>query len=91
MNEIFTVYIKATWCRDELGWKQPLEKEDSTWIDSYWTNENDAIAEAQRIWEDDATDEFIEELIVFGRKLNVAGKGMNTWNDSVDRIVKRWE
>ena len=91
MNEIFTVYIKATYYRDELGWKQPLEKEDKTWIDSYWTNENDAIAEAQRIWEDDATDEFIEELIVFGRKLNVAGKGMNTWNSSVDRIVKRWE
>ena len=91
MNEIFTVYIKATCYCDELGWKQWLEKEENTWIDSYWTNENDAIAEAQRIWEDDAGDEFIEELIVFGRKLNVAGKGMNTWDDSVDRIVKRWE
>ena len=91
MNEIFTVYNKATCYRDELGWKQWLEKEENTWIDSYWTNENDAIAEAQRIWEDDAGDEFIEELIVFGRKLNVAGKGMNTWDDSVDRIVKRWE
>ena len=48
MNEIFTVWIKATHYRDENGWKEPLALEDNSWIDSYWTDENKAIEAAQK-------------------------------------------
>ena len=90
MNEIFTVWIMATHYRDENGWKEPLAREDNSWIDSYWTDENKAIEAAQKIWEDDAVDKFIESLVVFGRKLDVSGKGMNVWDSTRDRVVKRW-
>ena len=90
MNEIFTVWVRATHYRDENGWKEPLALEDSGWIDSYWTDENKAIEAAQKIWEDDAIDEFIEALVVFGRKLDVPGSGMNLWDSKRDRVIKRW-
>lgn len=90
MNEVFTVWIKATHYRDENGWKEALAPEDNSWIDSYWTDENKAIEAAQKLWEDDAVDEFIESLVVFSRKLDIPGDGMNVWNSARDRVVKRW-
>lgn len=79
MTEIYTVYIATTQFRSEEGW-----------IDSYWTNPTDAIEEAERLWEEDAIDESIVHLAVFGRKVNVRGNGENTWDDSRDCLIKRW-
>lgn len=90
MNEIFTVWASAEFFRDEDGTVRELPEDSKTWIDSYWTNEEDAIAEAERLWAEDGYDEFLIELRVFGRKLNVRGKGENSWNSARDRVVKCW-
>ena len=90
MTEIYTVYIMADHFRDEEGKVCSCSPDENSWIDSYWTNPNDAIAEAERLWEEDAIDEFIVHLAVFGRKVNMRGSGENTWDDSRDRLIKRW-
>ena len=86
MTEIYTVYIATNHFRDEEGEVCPSNEEG--WIDSYWMNPTDAIKEAERLWEE--VDEFIIHLAVFGRKVNVRGNGENTWDDSRDRLIKRW-
>jgi hypothetical protein len=89
MNEIFTVYVTATHYYDEDGEKTAYSHDEKSWVDSYWTDETAALTEAQRLWENDS-DEFIEKIIVFGRKLNVSGNGENEWNSKRDRLVKCW-
>lgn len=88
MTEIYTVYIATTQFRDEEG--KICSSSEEGWIDSYWTNPTDAIKEAERLWEEDAVDEFIIHLAVFGRKVNVRGNGENTWDYNRDRLIKRW-
>ena len=39
----------------------------------------------------DNFDEFIEKIVVFGRKLNVSGEGRNEWNRDRDRWIKCWQ
>lgn len=90
MNEIFTVHIVANYYYDEEDKKVACHPEESTWIDSYWTDESAALAEAERLWNDDS-DEFIEKIIVFGRKLNISGEGRNEWNHDRDRWIKCWQ
>ena len=90
MNEIFTVYVTATYYYDEDGKKAACYPEEKSWVDSYWTDETAALAEAERLWNDDF-DEFIEKIVVFGRKLNVSGEGRNEWNNDRDRWIKCWQ
>ena len=90
MNEIFTVYVTATHYYDEDGQKSTYEPDEREWVDSYWTDEAAALAEAERLWNDDF-DKFIEKIVVFGRKLNIRGKGRNIWNNECDRWIKCWQ
>lgn len=90
MNEIFTVYVTATHYYDEDGKKTAYYHDEKSWVDSYWTDEAAALAEAQKLWENDS-DEFIEKIVVFGRKLNISGEGRNEWNSDRDRWIKCWQ
>lgn len=89
MNEIFTVCVIANYHYDNEGEKTPCPPEEKTWVDSYWTNEADALAEAERLWNNDY-DELLDEVRVFGRKLNVKGNGFNDWICERDRLIKYW-
>lgn len=90
MNEVFTVSITATHYYDDEGNKAAYAEEEKTWVDSYWTDEAAALAEAERLWNADE-DEFIERIVVFGRGLNVNGDGRNEWNSDRDRWIKCWQ
>ena len=89
MNEIFTVWVVANYYYDEDGQKSAYYPEEREWVDSYWTDEAAALAEAERLWENDY-DEFIEKIVVFGRKLNISGECRNEWNHDRDRSIKCW-
>ena len=90
MNEIFTVYVTATHYYDEDDKKCPCPPEEASWVDSYWTDEAAALAEAKKLWENDY-DELYERIVVFGRKLNISGEGRNEWNHDRDRWIKCWQ
>ena len=90
MNEIFTVYVTATYYYDDDGEKAAYYPEEKSWVDSYWTDEAAALAEAKRLWENDS-DEFIEKIVVFGRRLDVGGEGRNEWSGNRDRWIKCWQ
>ena len=90
MNEIFTVWLVANYYYDEDGQKTICCPEEREWVDSYWTDEAAAIAEGERLWNNDY-DELYEKIVVFGRKLNVSGKGKNEWNCECDRQIKCWQ
>ena len=90
MNEIFTIQIVANYHYDEKDKKVACHPEESTWIDSYWTDEAAALAEAQKLWDNDY-DELYEKIAVFGRKLDVSGEGKNEWNSKHDRWIKCWQ
>ena len=87
MNEVFTVWVVANYYYDDDGKKIACYPEECEWIDSYWTDEAAAIAEGERLWNDDG-DEMYEKIVVFGRKLNVSGKGRNEWDRKRDRRVE---
>ena len=90
MNEIFTVWVVANYYYDEEGQKSPCYLEEREWVDSYWTDETAAVAEAERLWNHDS-DEMYEKIIVFGRKLNISGEGKNEWSHERDRWIKCWQ
>ena len=90
MNEIFTVWVVANYYYDNDGEKTVYCPEEREWVDSYWTDEAAALAEAERLWNNDS-DEFIEKIEVFGRKLNISGEGKNEWNNDLDRRIKCWQ
>ena len=90
MNEIFTVWVVANYYYDEDGKKTACHPEERAWVDSYWTDEAAALAEAEKLWNDDF-EEFIEKIVVFGRKLNISGEGRNEWNSDRDRRIKCWQ
>lgn len=89
MNEIFTVWIEASFYNDEDGKVKRYDLEDRGWVDSYWTDEAAALAEAERLWNDDYY-EMYDKIVVFGRKLNVSGEGRNEWDSKRDRLIKCW-
>lgn len=89
MNEIFTVYVIAKCYIDDEGNTISCPPEERSWVDSYWTNEADALVEANRLWNNDY-DELIEEVMVFGRMLNVKGSGKNEWINERDRLISWW-
>ena len=76
MNEIFTVWIEANYYYDDDGEKTACHPEERAWVDSYWTDEAAALAEAEKLWGNDY-DELYEKIVVFGRKLDVCGEGRN--------------
>ena len=90
MNEIFTVWVVANYYYDEDGQKSVCYPEERDWVDSYWTDEAAAIAEGERLWNNNS-DEMYEKIFVFGRKLNISGIGKNEWDRERDRLVKRWQ
>ena len=90
MNEIFTVWVVANFYYDEDGQKSTYYPEEREWIDSYWTDEAAAVAEAERLWTNDS-DEMYEKIVVFGRKLNTGGNGRNEWDCARDRRIKCWQ
>ena len=90
MNEIFAIHIVANYYYDEEDKKVACQPEESTWIDSYWTDEAAAVAEAERLWSNDS-DEMYEKIVVFGRKLNMGGSGKNEWDHMRDRRIKSWQ
>ena len=90
MNEIFTVWVVANYYYDEDGQKCACYPEEREWVDSYWTDEAAAVAEGERLWNDDS-DEMYEKIVVFGRKLNISGEGKNEWDCKRDRWIKRWQ
>lgn len=89
MNEIFTVWVVAN-CYIENGQTVAYHAEERSWIDSYWTDRNAAVAEAERLWNND-TEECYQKVMVFGRKLNISGDGVNLWNDARDRLIRDWQ
>lgn len=89
MNEIFTVYVVANYYCDDEGNKVLYSPEERNWVDSYWADEAAALTEAKRLWDNDKN-EFLDEIIVFGRTLNVRGSGRNEWINERDRLIKRY-
>lgn len=89
MNEIFTVWIEANYYYDDDGEKTACHPEERAWVDSYWTDEAAALAEAEKLWGNDY-DELYEKIVVFGRRLNVCGEGKNEWDCKRDRQIKCW-
>lgn len=89
MNEIFTVWIEANYYYDDDGEKTACHPEERAWVDSYWTDEAAALAEAEKLWGNDY-DELYEKIVVFGHKLNVCGEGKNEWDCKRDRRIKCW-
>ena len=89
MNEIFTVWIEANYYYDDDGKKIACHPEERAWVDSYWTDEAAAVAEGERLWNNDYY-ELYEKIIVFGRKLNASGAGKNEWDYKRDRKIKCW-
>ena len=90
MNEIFTVWIVANYYYDEDGQKSMCYLEEREWVDSYWTDEAAAVAEAERLWNNNS-DEIYEKIVVFGRKLNIRGNSKNEWDCKRDRWIKCWQ
>jgi hypothetical protein len=90
MNEIFTIYIEANYYNDKDGEKYNCPPGGSSWVDSYWTDEETALGEAQKLWDNDS-EVLFQKIIVFGRKLNVSGNGRNVWDSKTDRIIKCWQ
>lgn len=89
MNEIFTVWVEANYYYDDDGEKTACHPEERAWVDSYWTDEAAALAEAEKLWSNDY-DELYEKIVVFGRRLNVCGEGKNEWDCKRDRQIKCW-
>ena len=88
MDRIFTVLIEGNFFYDgdEKVECSPIER---NWIDSYWTDEDEAIKEADRLWSKSEEGQY-DRIIVFERKLNLKGQGANLWNGNNDRFVKSW-
>lgn len=90
MNEIFTIYIEADYYIDRGGEKYRYPQGESSWVDSYWTDEEAALSEAQKLWDNDS-EVLFQKITVFGRKLNVSGSGRNVWDSETDRFIKCWQ
>ena len=88
MNKVYIVVINGNYFYDgneriEYG---PTE---CSWIDSYWTDENDAIKEGDRLWNESEEGQY-KIITVIEMKLNARGKGENIWNSDNERFVKSW-
>lgn len=88
MNKVYIVVINGNYFYDgneriEYG------STECSWIDSYWTDENDAIKEGDRLWNESEEGQY-ESISVIEVKLNARGKGENIWDSNNERLVKSW-
>ena len=88
MNKIYVVVIDGNYFYDEDE-KIYYGDAERSWIDSYWTNEIDAIKEGDRLWNVSEEGRY-EGISVIEKKLNVRGRGANLWDSNKDRFVKSW-
>ena len=73
MKHIYEVMVV-----DELA-----SENDRRWTDSYWDTREEAIVEAERLWNNNES----YELRVIRRTMNIPGVGFNYWNDPYDMEV----
>lgn len=88
MNKVYIVVINGNYFYDGNE-KIEYDAEECSWVDSYWTDENDAIKEGDRLWNESEEGQY-EAITVIEMKLNVRGEGENIWNSNIERFVKSW-
>ena len=88
MNKVYIVVINGNYSYDGNE-KIEYGPTECSWIDSYWTDENDAIKEGVRLWNESEEGQY-EKISVIEMKLNARGKGENIWDSNNERLVKSW-
>ena len=88
MNKVYIVVINGNYFYDGNE-KIEYGPTACSWTDSYWTDENDAIKEGDRLWNESEEGQY-EKISVIEMKLNARGKGENIWNCDNERLVKSW-
>ena len=88
MNKVYIVVINGNYFYDENE-KIEYGPTECSWIDSYWTDENDAIKEGDRLMNESEEGQY-ESISVIEVKLNARGEGENIWNSNNERLVKSW-
>ena len=87
MNKIYVVVIDGNYFYDGDE-KVEYGVAECHWTDSYWTDENDAIKEGDRLWNESEEGQY-EKISVIEMKLG-RGKGKNVWDSNNERLVKSW-
>ena len=87
MNKVYAVVIDGNYFYDGDK-KVEYEVDERHWIDSYWADENDAIKEGDRLWNESEEGKY-EKISVIEMKLG-RGKGENIWDSNNERLVKSW-
>ena len=88
MNKVYVVVIDGNYFYDGDE-KVEYGVAERHWTDSYWTDENDAIKEGDRLWNESEEGQY-EKISVIEMKLNARGKGKNIWDNNNERFVKSW-
>lgn len=88
MNKVYAVVIDGNYFYDGDE-KVEYGVDERHWTDSYWTDENDAIKEGDRLWNESKEGQY-EKISVIEMKLNARGKGENIWHNNNERFVKSW-
>ena len=88
MNKVYVVVIDGNYFYDGDK-KIEYEVDERSWIDSYWTDEIDAIKEGDRLWNESEEGQY-EKISIIEMKLNARGKGENVWDSNNERLVKSW-
>ena len=88
MNKIYVVVIEGNYFYEEDR-KICYGDVERIWIDSYWTNEIDAIKEGDRLWNENKEGRY-ESISVIEKTLNIRGQGANLWDSNSSRFVKSW-
>lgn len=90
MEEIYVVIIDADYYEDEeTGKRVAYSQEERRWEDSFWTTEEAALAEAERLWYEDEY-EYFRRVVVLRRRINKPGPGVRPHFRIGDRLVKCW-
>lgn len=87
MNKVYAVVIDGNYFYDGDE-KVECGVDERHWTDSYWTDENDAIKEGDRLWNESEEGKY-EKISVIEMKLG-RGKGENIWDSNNERLVKSW-
>lgn len=88
MNKVYAVVIDGNYFYDGDE-KVEYGVDERHWTDSYWTDENGAIKEGDRLWNEGEEGQY-EKISVIEMKLNARGKGENIWDSNNERLVKSW-
>ena len=87
MNKVYAVVIDGNYFYDGDE-KVEYGVAERHWTDSYWMDENDAIKEGDRLWNESEEGKY-EKISVIEMKLG-RGKGENIWDSNNERLVKSW-